>query len=83
VDVYYTDQINATEGKYGMFKGLKGFALEFTIAAQQGMNITFSATDVKQQSVPDNTFAVPNGYKLVTQKEMMADMQKNMGGGGN
>ena len=78
-DVYYTEKLPAFKGKSGI-KGLKGCALEFSVS-QQGIKITMTATEVKQQSVSDDTFIVPKGYKLVTQQEMMADMQKNMGGG--
>ncbi len=79
-DVYYTEKIPAFEGKNGQFKGLKGCALEFSVA-QQGINMTMTATEVKKQSVPDDAFTVPKGYKLMSMQEIMADMQKNMGGG--
>jgi hypothetical protein len=69
-------------GGYGQFKGLNGFPLEYNMT-QRGMNLSLSATKVEKQSVSDDTFKVPSGYKLMTQEEMQADIQKNMGGGGN
>ncbi len=79
-DVYYTDKIVTSESKKGKFKGLNGFPLEFSVS-QQGMSITISATEVKTESVSDNTFTIPKGYKLMTEAEIRADMMKNMGGG--
>ena len=78
-DVYYTEALPAYEGKSGQFKGLKGFPLQYAIK-QQGMNILMAATSVDKQSVSDDTFTVPSGYKLMTPEEMQADLQKSMGG---
>ncbi len=80
--VYYTTDIPSPEEKEGQFKGLKGFPMEFSVR-KQGMNILMTATTVEKKSLTDDIFAVPSGYKLMTQEEIQADMQKNMGGGGN
>jgi GLPGLI family protein len=78
--VYYTEDI-VTDPKHVSFKGLKGFPLEYSVSAQ-GINITFSATKVSKESLPDDTFkAHVSGYKLMTQEEIMADVQKNMQSG--
>jgi len=79
-DVYYTEDLPRYSGGTGQFKGLKGFPLEYSMK-QQGMNVVLSATSVTKQSVSDDTFKVPTGYKLMTQDEMQADLQKSMGGG--
>lgn len=79
-DIYYADGIISGPVKSGEFKGLKGFPLEFTIR-RSGMGILMSATNVKKQSVSDDTFIAPKGYKLMTQEEIFQDAQKNMGGG--
>ena len=81
-NVYYTTDLPPYAGGYGQFKGLNGFPLEYNMT-QRGMNLSLSATKVEKQSVSDDTFKVPSGYKLMTQEEMQADIQKNMGGGGN
>jgi len=80
--VYYTQDLPAYPGGSGEFKGLKGFPLEYTMQ-QQGINITMTATKVDKQSVTEDTFTVPSGYKLMTTEEMQADLQKNMGAAGN
>jgi GLPGLI family protein len=80
-NVYYTEDLPAYAGGSGQFKGLKGFPLEYTMK-QQGMNISMAATSVTKQSLSDDTFTVPSGYKVMTQDEMQQDIQKNMGGGG-
>jgi len=79
-NVYYTEELPATQGKGVPFKGLKGFPLEYSMK-QQGMTILMSATSVTKQAVPDDTFTVPSGYKLMTAEEMQQDIQKNMGDG--
>jgi len=79
-NIYYTEDIVTPPAKSGQFKGLKGFPLEFSIK-QQGMNMVLSATNVTKQSVSDDTFTVPSGYKLMTREEMQADIQKNMSSG--
>jgi len=81
-DVYYTDQLPAYTGPKGQFKGLKGFPLEYSVQ-QRGISILYSATSVDRKSITDDTFTVPSGYKVMTQEEIMQDVQKNMGGGGN
>ena len=81
-NVYYTEDLPHYSGGSGQFKGLKGFPLEYSMK-QQGMNVSMTATSVTKQSVSDDTFKVPSGYKLMTQEEMQSDIQKNMGGGGN
>jgi GLPGLI family protein len=79
-NVYYTEDLPSYGGGRDQFKGLKGFPLEYSVK-QQGMNISMSATSVVKQSLTDDTFAVPTGYKLMTAEEMQADIQKNMSGG--
>lgn len=79
-DVYYTEDLPAYSGSRDQFKGLKGFPLEYTMK-QQGVNIAITATSVSKESVPDDTFTVPSGYKLMTAEQMQADIQKQMSGG--
>jgi GLPGLI family protein len=79
-NVYYTEDLPSYSGSRDQFQGLKGFPLEYTMS-QQGMNISIAATNVSKQSVTDDTFTVPSGYKLMTAEEMQADIQKQMSGG--
>jgi GLPGLI family protein len=79
-NVYYTEDLPHYSGGSGQFKGLKGFPLEYNMK-QQGMTMSLSASSVDKQSVSDDAFKVPAGYKLMTQEEMQADLQKSMGSG--
>jgi GLPGLI family protein len=81
-DVYYTDQLPYTNGKYGDFNGLKGFPLAF-VKVTNGNTTNMTAQSVQKGSVDDSEFEVPAGYKLVTEQEMMQDMMSQRGGGGN
>jgi GLPGLI family protein len=79
--VYYTEDITIDPKVPLAFKGLKGFPLEYSVSAQ-GMEITFSASKVSKESIPDDTFkAHVSGYKPMTYEEIMADVQKNMQSG--
>lgn len=81
--IYYTDQL-PYDADNGMYKGLKGFPLQFGMM-QQGITFKMSATKVEKKSLSDTTFNVPSGYKVFTsredlQKAIQEDMQN---GGGN
>jgi GLPGLI family protein len=76
--VYFTKDIKGTQGGgKGLFKELDGFPMEFELK-QQGMSMKFTVTNVSDEKVDDNLFAVPAGYKEMTLEEF----QKSMGGGG-
>lgn len=79
-EVYYTEDIVTPPAKSGPFKSLKGFPLEFS-TTQQGVKASITATKIDKQSVSDDTFTVPSGYKLMTMDEIKADIQKNMSSG--
>jgi GLPGLI family protein len=79
--VYYTEELVSAPIKGGMFKGLKGFPLEYSLS-QQGVTITYSATKVSKETLTDDVFkAHTSGYKLMTGEEIQADIQKNMASG--
>jgi len=80
--VYYTDQLPYSSD-FGMYKGLKGFPLQYT-TMQQGMSIVIMAKSIEKKALSDTLFAVPSkGYKVVSSRqEMMKDIQQDMGGGG-
>ncbi|MGP8217506.1 MAG: hypothetical protein ACLQQ4_18200 [Bacteroidia bacterium] len=80
MDVYYAEDISRSACDK-RFKGLKGFPLEYTVNTH-GMTMTTTATSVDKQSLSDDEFTVPPGYKLVTQQEMQQEMMKSMGAGG-
>jgi GLPGLI family protein len=79
--VYYTEELVTEPIKGGMFKGLKGFPLEYSMP-RGGVMVTYSATKVSKESLTDDTFkAHVSGYKPMTYEEIMADVQKNMQSG--
>ncbi len=79
-EVYYTEDIVTPIAKSGPFKLLKGFPLEYSMS-QQGVKVSITATKVDKQSLKDDTFTVPSGYKLMTMEEIRADIQKNASSG--
>jgi hypothetical protein len=83
-DVYYTEDISA--GTCALqFKGLKGFPLEWTtVKSADNPNAITSdaiAISVEKKSLSDDEFAIPPGYKQVTQAEMAQDIQNSAGKG--
>lgn len=77
-EVYYTKDIVTPPAKSGPFKSLKGFPLEYSMVQQQmNAKITIMATKVDKQTVTDETFTIPSGYKLMTMDQIREDMQKN------
>ena len=74
--VFYTDKIINKAQKE--FVGLNGFPLEYNMT-QQKMSIKMSASEITEQTVPDETFNKSEGYKDISQE----DLQKMMMGGGN
>ena len=79
--VYYTADIVIKQSKNDPFRGLKGFPLEYSVS-QQGVQITYSATKVKQQTLTDDVF-IPHtsGYKVMTEDEIKEDIQEKMQSG--
>jgi hypothetical protein len=79
MDVYYTDQLPTNDIK-PIYKGLKGFPLEYTIN-QGGMDMKFSAKSVSKISVADNKFDIPTeGYTVTTIEGLQKAMTEQMGG---
>ncbi|MBL7888531.1 MAG: GLPGLI family protein [Bacteroidia bacterium] len=78
LNVYYTEEIPTTDVK-SVYKGLKGFPLEYVID-QKGMKMKFTATKVNKETVPDSKFEISKeGYTETTMEELQNAMMK-MGG---
>ena len=75
VTVYYSKKIQGAG--HSQFKMLNGFPMEYT-SSMQGMEVTVSAKEVKEQAVSDEYFSTPEGYTEMT----MEEFQKSMGMGG-
>ena len=75
VNIYYTDEIPATEIK-AAYKGLKGFPMEFQMN-QGGMKMTFTTKSVSKEPIDDSKFEIPkDGYKETTMEDFQKSMQK-------
>lgn len=72
--VYYTDEIVGTKTN-AQFKGLNGFLMEYSMS-NQGMEMTITASEVKETKISNAEFTIPDDYEKMTQEEF----QKKMGG---
>ena len=76
LEVWFTKEIDINNDYVkGPFEKIEGAMLEFSLV-QQGLNMNFQASLVSKESVDNKLFEVPEGYKKMTQQEMM----KMMGG---
>ena len=78
MDVWFTNELEASNSEKYSWKGIDGYMMEFAVD-QRGMSMKFSCTEVKKESVSDDMFKIPEGYTVMTQDEMM----KQYGGGGH
>ncbi|CAG5083583.1 DUF4412 domain-containing protein [Parvicella tangerina] len=73
-EVFYTSELPSEANT--QFKGIEGFPMEYVIESQ-GMVITYSAIEVKEEKVSKSLGKVPDGYEHMTYEEFM----EMMGGG--
>ncbi|MFO7790535.1 MAG: hypothetical protein ACQES1_09440 [Bacteroidota bacterium] len=68
---YVTDEINieADHNWAGQFNGVKGVLLEYT-TEQQGMIMTYTATEIEQEKVKSDKFRIPDEYELKSAEEL-------------
>lgn len=67
VIMYYSTKWANKEMEYGPLKGLP---LEMTVY-REGIQMKFSATNVQEETVENEMFAVPEGYEVVTSDDLM------------
>lgn len=78
---YFTKEITGSFDNWNTpFRGIKGTALEFEMPAQGG-KMNFAANEIKKEVVKAEEFAIPTGFKVVTEAELKAEMEKLQGGG--
>ncbi len=76
--VWTTDEIPTSEVK-PVYKGLKGFPLEYSIN-QKGMKMTFTTKEISKEAVADSKFDIPtSGYTETSMTDFRKSMEK-MGG---
>jgi len=79
--VYYTTELPDTKGYGTIYKGLKGFPLEYAINTGAGMEMKVSAKSVLQEKLDAKIFAPPTDYKEITTEELQSEMMRSFGGG--
>lgn len=79
IDVFYSEEIPTNDIK-PVYKGLKGFPLEYSIN-QGGMEMKLTAKNISKEKVSDSKFEIPKeGYTVTTVEELQNAMMKQMGG---
>lgn len=69
-DVFYTDELGADSiNNLGPYKGVKGMLMEYRLK-KLGLEMSFTATEVKKEEITDDVFEIPAYYKIVTRQEM-------------
>lgn len=67
VVAYYTEEFKAqTQHDLG---GIKGFPMEYVVSAE-GIQMRFYVVSIDKQTVSDDLFIIPDGYKKMSQKEL-------------
>lgn len=78
-DIYYTDELGGDSlNLLSPYKPIKGMLMEYRLK-KLGLEMSFTATSVKKEEIPDNVFEIPAYYKIVTMPEMeqlFIDIQK-------
>lgn len=69
-DVWYTEQLNVSAPNFANpYSKIKGMLMEYRLK-KFGLEMSFTATGVKKEEVPDETFELPAYYKVITKQEM-------------
>jgi hypothetical protein len=69
-DVWYTEQLNVSAPNFSNpYSKIKGMLMEYRLK-KFGLEMSFTATGVKKEEVPDETFELPAYYKVITKQEM-------------
>lgn len=77
--VYFTEEIPVNTIS-PVYKGLKGFPLEYTMN-MGGLQIKFNAKTITKEKVPDGIFDTPKeGYTEITAEALQAELMKQLGG---
>ncbi len=69
-DVYYTEELDINNATfYTPYNSIKGMLMQYRME-KFGLEMVFTATNVKKEVIPDNTFDLPGFYKMISKKEM-------------
>lgn len=69
-DAYYTtDMGNENVNALSPYSDVKGMLMQYRLS-KMGLEMEFVAKSVKKESVPENTFEVPNSFKIISKQQM-------------
>ncbi len=70
LEIYYTDELGIKDPNCNNpYKKIKGVLMEFTVNMLD-INMNFKAEKVKKKKVDSKLFKAPEGYKVISKKEM-------------
>lgn len=72
-EVWFTDQVGASNSFRSNIKGIDGFLMEFK-TRQNNMTMNMTCKSVKDEKVEDDMFVIPEGYKMMTMDELRGMM---------
>lgn len=76
INLYYTDKIKLLHPNLNNpFKEIDGVLLEFSVNLA-GINMLFTATEIRSASVDPKRFSLPENYLNVTEKQMQEEINK-------
>lgn len=79
MNVYFTEEIPVNNIS-PVYKGLKGFPLEYTMN-MGGLQIKFNTKSITKEKVPAGIFDIPKeGYTEITADALQTELMKQMGG---
>jgi|ERR1051326_2232865 hypothetical protein len=85
-NIWFTEEIpnrmNVADKRYAKFRDITGMPLEYEMQGQRGMTMKMTATSVSKESVSDDKFLIPSGYKETTIEDMQKEMMQMYQGGG-
>ena len=69
-DAYYTtDMGDENVNSLSPYSGIKGMLMQYRLS-KMGLEMEFVAKSVKKETVPSNTFEIPDNFKIISKQQM-------------
>lgn len=69
-DAYYTSEMGPDDiNSLSPYSEIKGMLMQYRLS-KMGLEMEFTAKSVKKAEIPDETFVVPNNFKVISKQEM-------------
>lgn len=69
-EAYYTDEMGPESvNDLSPYSGIKGMLMQYRLS-KMGLEMEFTAKSVKKAEIPDNTFEIPQNFKMISKEEM-------------